>query len=63
MTPNEVRELARLLGLAVDMASDMRRNAIAEGPASMLTRATWAERLDHFRAARQSVNSIISEGL
>lgn len=61
MTPSELEKLERLLSLAVDYAKNMREHAAEEGPSGMLSRATWGERLDRFRAARQSVASIRSE--
>lgn len=62
MNPNELRELQRLLSLAIDFAISMRQHHTAEGPSGMHPRAVWGERLDKFRLARQSVASIIAEG-
>lgn len=61
MTPNELEKLEHLLSLAIDYAKSMREHHAAEGPSGMLGRATWGERLDRLRAARQSVASIRSE--
>lgn len=62
MTPNELRELWRLLDLACDMATSMIKHHKDDvGTAGVQARANWNARRNVLEAAHRAVDSILAE--